>query len=176
MKLLPVQANSEITGGFTLIEVLLAVVIIGILSAVALPNYFNQVQRAKQSEAVATLAQIQNTLAAYIDEFNLLPTGWKDLNEIAAIMTTEGPANLTTFNKIILPGGNYALSRTDNGENKNYFEFTASSTNTNGETAKFNVMACIDLEGGASDIKRGVIDSKKNDAVSDTDLVCISKN
>ena len=176
MKLLPVQANSEMTGGFTLIEVLLTVVIIGILSAVALPNYFNQVQRAKQSEAAATLAQIQNTLAAYIDEFNLVPTGWKDLNEIAAIMTTEGPANLTTFNQIILPGGNYALSRTDNGKNENYFEFTASSTNTNSEAAKFNVMACIDLEGGASDIKRGVIDSKNNDAASVTDLVCIRKN
>ena len=164
--------NKELDG-FTLTEVMITVVIVGILSAVALPNYFNQVQRAKQSEAVATLAQIQNTLAAYIDEFNLLPTGWKDLNEIAAIMTTKGPANLTTFNKIILPGGNYALSRTDNGGNENYFEFTASSTNTNSEAAKFNVMACIHLETGASDIKRGVIDSKKKIAVSDADLVCI---
>jgi len=166
--------NKELDG-FTLTELMITIVILGILSAVALPNYFNQVQRAKQSEAVATLAQIQNTLAAYIDEFNLLPTGWKDLNEIAAIMTTEGPANLTTFNQIILPGDNYTLSRTDNGKEKNYFEFTATSTNTNSEAAKFNVMACIDLVGGASDIKRGVIDSKKNDAVSDADLVCLKE-
>lgn len=171
----PVTEAGE-ANGFTLSEIMITVVIVGILSSVALPNYFNQVQRTKQNEAAATLAQIQNTLAAYIDEFNLMPTGWKDLNDIAAIMTTEGPASLTTFNKIILPGGNYGLSRTDNGDNENYFEFTASSTNTNSETAKFNVMACIHLETGASDIKRGVIDSKKNDAVSDADLVCIRKN
>lgn len=170
MKLLPVQANREVTGGFTLLEVLLTVVIIGILSAVAMPNYFNQVQRAKQSEAVATLAQIQNTLAAYIDEFNEIPDGWAELNDIAAIMTTSGPASLTTFGSINLPGGNYTVSRTDNGGNNTYFEFTATPTSKNAETAEFNVMACIDLKNGASDIKQGRKDSKK--AVSRADLVC----
>ena len=170
MKLLPGQLNSEITGAFTLVEVLLTVVIIGILSAVAMPNYFNQVQRAKQSEAVAILAQIQNTLAAYIDEFNKIPTGWAELNDIAAIMTTSGPASLTTFGSINLPGGNYTLSRTDNGGNTNYFEFTAKPTSESPEMTKFNVMACIDLGTGASDLKQGRKDSKN--AISEADLVC----
>jgi len=53
---------------FTLTEVLITVVIVGILSAIALPNYFNQVQRTRQSEAAAALAQLQNTLVAYVDE------------------------------------------------------------------------------------------------------------
>ena len=48
--------------GFTLSEIMITVVIVGILSAVALPNYFNQVQRTKQNEAAATLAQIQISL------------------------------------------------------------------------------------------------------------------
>ena len=171
MKLLPSQLNSEITGAFTLVEVLLTVVIIGILSAVALPNYFNQVQRAKQSEAVAILAQIQNTLAAYIDEFNKIPTGWAELNDISAIMTTSGPASLSTFGSINLPGDNYTLSRTDNGDNNTYFEFTAKPTSENPETAKFNVMACIDLGTGASDLKQGRKDSTNE--ISSADLVCI---
>ena len=162
--------------GFTLSEIMITVVIVGILSAVALPNYFNQVQRTKQNEAAATLAQIQNTLAAYIDEFNLMPTGWKDLNDIAAIMTTKGPASLTTFNKIVLPGGNYSVHRTDNGEDKNYFEFTATQTSKKSDLSKFNVMACIDLENGASDINKGVVDSKGKGAVSYEDLVCLGKN
>ncbi len=162
--------------GFTLSEIMITVVIVGILSSVALPNYFNQVQRTKQNEAAATLAQIQNTLAAYIDEFNLMPTGWKDLNDIAAIMTTKGPAILTTFNKIVLPGGNYSVSRTDNGEDRNYYEFTATPTSKKSDVSKFNVMACIDLENGASDIKRGVVDSEERIAVSDEDLVCIGNN
>ncbi len=54
--------------GFTLSEIMITVVIVGILSAIALPNYFNAVQRTKQNEAAATLAQIQNTVASYIDE------------------------------------------------------------------------------------------------------------
>ncbi|KGG26745.1 MULTISPECIES: type IV pilin protein [unclassified Prochlorococcus] len=170
MKLLSRQIDSELTSAFTLVEVLLTVVIMGILSAVALPNYFTQVQRAKQSEAVAILAQIQNTLAAYIDEFNKIPTGWAELNDIAAIMTTSGPASLTTFGSINLPGGNYTLSRTDNGGNTNYYEFTAKPTSKNPEVAKFNVIACIDLGTGASDLKQGRKDSKN--AASNADLVC----
>ena len=161
--------------GFTLVEVMITVVLVGILSAIALPNYSKQVQRTKQNEAVATLAQIQNTLAAYIDEFNLNPRGWKDLNDIAAIMTTKGPANLTTFDQIILLGGNYSVSRTDEGSANNYYEFTATPTNKNREAAKFNVMACIDLETGASDIKKGVVDNKNNDEVSNADLVCVGE-
>ncbi len=52
----PTEARKE--NGFTLSEVMITVVIVGILSAIALPNYFNQVQRTKQNEAVATLSQI----------------------------------------------------------------------------------------------------------------------
>ena len=91
--------------GFTLSEIMITVVIVGILSAIALPNYFRQVQRTKQNEAAATLAQIQNTVATYIDEYNLIPTSWIDLNNIAAIMTTSGPAELESFKSISLPGG-----------------------------------------------------------------------
>ena len=60
---------------FTLTEVLITVVIVGILSAIALPNYFNQVQRTRQSEAAAALAQLQNTLVAYVDENNTTASG-----------------------------------------------------------------------------------------------------
>ncbi len=173
MKPLPEAGEAN---GFTLSEIMITVVIVGILSAIALPNYFNQVQRTKQNEAVATLSQIQNTLAAYIDEFNRMPKGWKDLSDIAAIMTTKGPTSLTTFNKIILHGGNYSVSRTDSGKDINYFEFTATPTSGNIDIRKFNVMACLDLENGASDIKKGVVDSEGKGAVSDADLVCIGKN
>ncbi len=173
MKLLA-RKNGQQISAFTLVEVLLTVVIIGTLSAVALPTYFNQVQRAKQSEAVANLAQIQNTLAAYIDEFNKIPTGWKELNDIAAIMTTSGPASLTTFGSINLPGENYTVSRTDNQSRNTYFEFTATPTTKDSEMAEFNVMACIDLATGASDLKQGRKDSIN--AISDSDLVCIRKS
>ncbi|MEP7063820.1 MAG: type IV pilin protein [Betaproteobacteria bacterium] len=43
-------------GGFTLIEMLIVVVIVGILAAVALPSYFQYIQRSKIIEATTGLS------------------------------------------------------------------------------------------------------------------------
>ena len=155
--------------GFTLVEAMITVVIVGILSSIALPNYFKQVQRTKQNEAASTLAQFQTTVATYLDEFNLTPVNWVDLNNVAVIMTNSGPASagngaLTT--KITLPGDQYSVSRTNVANN--YYEFTASSTNNN--ASQYNVIACVCLSTGASDLKKGTVDSA--DQVTTADLVC----
>ena len=155
--------------GFTFTEVMITVVIVAILSSVALPNYFRQVQRTKQNEAASTLAQFQTTVATYLDEFNLSPVSWVDLNNIAVIMTSSGPASagngsLTT--EIFLPGDQYSVSRTNVANN--YYEFTATSTNNN--ASEYNVIACVCLSTGASDLKKGTVDSVGQ--VTTADLVC----
>lgn len=45
--------------GFTLIEVMITVVIIGILASIAYPSYLSQVRKSRRSEAVASILQIQ---------------------------------------------------------------------------------------------------------------------
>jgi type IV pilus assembly protein PilE len=46
-------------GGFTIVELLIAVVIVGVLAAVALPSFFNQIRKGRRSEAFAALAAVQ---------------------------------------------------------------------------------------------------------------------
>ena len=55
-------------GGFTLVELLVVVIIVGILAAVAIPMYQGASDRSKASEAVAALGTIRSALRVYYAE------------------------------------------------------------------------------------------------------------
>ncbi|WP_349743453.1 type IV pilin protein [Roseateles cavernae] len=64
MSMLPPSAPQAAVGptgshGFTLVELMLAVVIAGILAAVALPSFQHMVQKGRRADAVATLSAVQ---------------------------------------------------------------------------------------------------------------------
>ncbi len=56
------------SAGYTLVELMVVVAIIGILAAVAVPAYVNHINRAKQSEAILTLMHAKMDQEMFWDE------------------------------------------------------------------------------------------------------------
>jgi len=59
--------------GFTLIELLIVVAIIGILAAIAVPNFLNAQVRAKVARAESEMRSLQNTLESFFIDNNSYP-------------------------------------------------------------------------------------------------------
>ena len=59
--------------GFTLIELMIVVAIVGILAAIALPAYQDYVVRSKMSEAEAAIAACKTSVSEYLSTHNAMP-------------------------------------------------------------------------------------------------------
>ena len=66
--------------GFTLIELMVVVLIIGILSAVALPQYEKSVARARAAEAMVVSKSLMDGIALYVTTFRRCPGSLSDLD------------------------------------------------------------------------------------------------
>ncbi|MCG3169428.1 MAG: hypothetical protein CALGDGBN_00946 [Pseudomonadales bacterium] len=120
----------QVQKGFTLIELMIVIAIVGILAAVALPAYQDYTVRAKLSEALATAGEAKTNVTEYYVANSELPTssaeagvrGNVDTNIVNSV-TYEGtdaatPGNIRVTVKAV--GGTIA--------NDDYFELSMTGT------------------------------------------------
>ena len=147
------KTNQIAQKGFTLIELMIVIAIVGILAAIALPAYQDYVVRAKMSEPAAALAEAKTSLAEYYSSNNRFPpdTGKGGLNtnpdkSIVASLTYLSSGNglgaviTAVLVEGIIPGddgsGDYGFSLSSVTKNDGSIEWICTTSSmANSETA-----------------------------------------
>ena len=71
-----IRVNLCLTKGFTLVEILIVVSILGILAAIVFPHYQGQVQAAKESSSKENLRILRSAIERYAFKNNDIPPGY----------------------------------------------------------------------------------------------------
>ena len=86
--------------GFTLVELLVVIIIIGILAAIALPNFLNQGAKAKQTEAKQNVGMHNRLQTVYRSENASFATKIDQL-AMGTLSGTDGNASTTNYSYVM---------------------------------------------------------------------------
>ncbi len=87
--------------GFTLIELMVSIAIIGILTAIITTNFTSSKAKSRDAKRVSDLAQIQLALSLYFDKFNSYPGVGTGLEAGGVTSGATSPYNSIPFSNYI---------------------------------------------------------------------------
>ena len=158
--------------GFTLIELLVVVLIIGILAAVALPQYTTAVEKARATEALTLMNAISESAQRYKFQHDYWPetNSWGKLDiDVPQVpgtttnerggknfkvtmtpgnSTTSGVFTITAERSVTKTANKYTLTTTVTEENDG--TFTTVRSCTAGNNAQNGQLACAAISNGNS--------------------------
>jgi len=140
--------------GFTLIELMIVVAILGILAAVAVPAFIRYLRRAKTSEAVDKLALLYKGSVTYVtgDRFQRGRTG-QIIGKMFPAAVPLTPAAVPAGVRTLDPAGTWASDTWQALDFKiadpHYYSYQYDSTGT-GTSAAFTARALGDLDGNGT--------------------------
>ena len=117
--------NANIQKGFTLIELMIVIAIIGILAAIALPAYQNYTARAQASEGLKVTSGLQSDIGVFASDEGDLPDGVANVADpkvaslVAQAETLEGkyfiPEGITLLDDGVIAIAFASGANTDTG-------------------------------------------------------------
>ena len=162
-------SNLSDEDGFTLVELIVVVMMIGILSSIAIPQFMTAADKAKQKEATGIVAALVKAATAYSTEYGALPPSLAEIEEYAKFQRCDEddadsqggqvckgstPVQVRTGTNFITSSGNYEIDiflGEDNDENQ-IFQVRANPNGRAYEPTGSAVMGCFNPVTSTSEV------------------------
>ncbi|CAN5122917.1 hypothetical protein BH24ACT23_BH24ACT23_08770 [soil metagenome] len=122
------RGNGE--GGFTLVELLVVMLILGLLAAIAIPSFFNQREKAKDADAKSSARTAQTAIETFATSNGGKYTGataGTATDELNKIEPTLNDSDLAVVSAL---DDSYEVAVTSDGKAGNVFSISRADTGT----------------------------------------------